>query len=56
MGVTLAAGYSLDWIKRLLGSEDSFVTFTKYAEESPIGSLGVTIYVVKDGREIMILP
>lgn len=42
MGVTLAAGYSLDWIKRLLGSEDSFVTFTKYAEESPIGSLGVT--------------
>ncbi|MGX7204764.1 FGGY-family carbohydrate kinase [Enterococcus pingfangensis] len=35
-------GYPLDWIKKILGSEDSFITFTKYAEESPIGSLGVT--------------
>lgn len=42
MGVTLAAGYSLDWIKELIGAEDSFETFTKLAEESPIGSLGVT--------------
>ncbi|GCF92563.1 xylulose kinase [Enterococcus florum] len=42
MGVTLAAGYSLDWFKKFLAPEESFTAFTRLAEDSPIGSQGVT--------------
>ncbi|MGG5332719.1 xylulokinase [Enterococcus sp. AZ163] len=42
MGVTLAAGYSLDWLKKLLAPEESFTAFTQSAADSPIGSQGVT--------------
>ncbi len=42
MGVTLAAGYSLEWLKKLLAPEESFPTFTQSAKDSPIGSQGVT--------------
>lgn len=41
MGVTLSAGYSLDWLKQIMAPTESFETFTKTAEESPIGSNGV---------------
>lgn len=41
MGVTLAAGYSLDWFKKLLASEETFAAFTQLAEKSPVGSQGV---------------
>lgn len=42
MGVTLAAGYSLDWFKQLLDPNETFAAFTQSAEVSPVGSRGVT--------------
>ncbi|MBO1306015.1 xylulokinase [Enterococcus sp. 669A] len=42
MGVTLSAGYSLDWFKNILAPDDSFASFTQAAENSPIGSQGLT--------------
>ena len=42
MGVTLAAGYSLEWFKRIVAPEESFETFTELAEQSPVGSRGIT--------------
>lgn len=42
MGVTLSAGYSLDWFKKILSPTESFENFTKTAEESMIGSHGIS--------------
>lgn len=42
MGVTLSAGYSLDWFKTILAPSESFATFCEAAEQSPVGSKGVT--------------
>lgn len=41
MGVTLSAGYSLEWLKKLLGDARSFSEFMKEAEYSPLGSGGL---------------
>ncbi len=41
MGVTLAAGYSLDWFKQTFAPNESFAELTKTAQESPIGSHNV---------------
>lgn len=38
MGVTLSAGYSLNWFKNILLPESTYEDFTKLAEESYIGS------------------
>lgn len=38
MGVTLSAGYSLEWFKRIVSEESNFEEFTKLAEKSPLGS------------------
>lgn len=48
MGVTLAAGYSFDWLKRTFLAETSFSEIVKRAYESPIGANGLlfTPYLV----------
>ncbi|MGM0168588.1 xylulokinase [Enterococcus sp. AZ135] len=42
MGVTLSAGYSLDWLKKILAPNESFATFCDAAEQSSVGSRGIT--------------
>lgn len=41
MGVTLSAGYSLEWLKKLLDDDQSFGDFMEEAESSPLGSGGL---------------
>lgn len=41
MGVTLSAGYSLEWLKKLLDDDRSFTEFIKEAETSPLGANGL---------------
>ncbi len=41
MGVTLSAGYSLEWLKKLLGDDRPFDEFMKEAEISATGSGGL---------------
>lgn len=41
MGVTLSAGYSLEWLKKLLGDDMEFHEFIKDAENSPLGANGL---------------
>lgn len=41
MSVTLAAGYSLNWLKRTFFDDDSFETIMRQAETSKIGSNGL---------------
>ncbi|GAX05353.1 xylulose kinase [Secundilactobacillus pentosiphilus] len=48
MGVTLAAGYSLNWFKRTFASDDSFDDMVASAAESTVGANGLlyTPYIV----------
>ena len=48
MGVTLAAGYSLSWLKKTFAPDDSFNDFVSSAEQSSIGAHGLlfTPYIV----------
>lgn len=48
MGVTLAAGYSLNWFKQAFGPKEDFTAFVKQAEQSQIGAHGLlfTPYIV----------
>ncbi|MFD1465910.1 xylulokinase [Lapidilactobacillus mulanensis] len=48
MGVTLAAGYSLSWLKKTFAPDDSFDDFVGSAEQSTIGAHGLlfTPYIV----------
>lgn len=41
MGVTLSAGYSLQWLKKMLGDDQSFGDFMQEAETSPLGAKGL---------------
>lgn len=41
MGVTLSAGYSLEWLKKLLEDDQDFAEFIKEAEISPLGANGL---------------
>lgn len=41
MGVTLSAGYSLEWLKKLLNDKQNFSDFMKEAGASPLGSNGL---------------
>lgn len=41
MGVTLAAGYSLDWFKKVFAPNESFDEFLKDIDSVPIGSNGL---------------
>lgn len=41
MGVTLSAGYSLEWIKQLFSNEEDFETFLRPISESKIGANGL---------------
>ena len=41
MGVTLSAGYSLEWLKKLLDDDRPFDEFMKEAESSPPGANGL---------------
>lgn len=38
MGVTLAAGYSLDWFKQIFAPTESYEELTSLAQTSPVGS------------------
>ena len=42
MGVTLSAGYSLDWLKKIMAPNQNFNEFTRLAEKSFAGSQGLT--------------
>lgn len=44
MGVTLSAGYSLEWFKNIICEDSLFEDFTKLAEKSPIGSRGIQFH------------
>jgi len=48
MGVTLAAGYSLDWFKKTFVKEVSFEALFQHIKEVPVGSKGLlfTPYIV----------
>ncbi|MFT8729412.1 MAG: xylulokinase [Oenococcus oeni] len=48
MGVTLAAGYSLSWLKNTFGKADNFDDFVKSASNSTVGAKGLmfTPYIV----------
>ncbi|SDC65729.1 xylulokinase [Paenibacillus sp. UNCCL117] len=48
MGVTLAAGYSLDWLKKTVAPQHSFDSFVSAAAQVPIGAGGLlfTPYLV----------
>lgn len=48
MGVTLAAGYSLNWFKRTFSKDMEFSNFVALARDSPIGANGLlfTPYIV----------
>ncbi|WP_159886691.1 xylulokinase [Paenibacillus puerhi] len=48
MGVTLAAGYSLDWLKKTVAPDETFDAFVAAAGEVPVGSGGLlfTPYLV----------
>ena len=48
MGVTLAAGYSLSWLKKTFGPTDDFTDFVSSAAESKVGANGLvfTPYIV----------
>lgn len=48
MGVTLAAGYSLSWLKQTFGKSDDFTAFVASAAQSSIGAHGLlfTPYLV----------
>lgn len=48
MGVTLAAGYSLSWLKKTFGPTDDFSDFVASAAESTVGANGLvfTPYIV----------
>lgn len=48
MGVTLAAGYSLSWLKKTFGPDESFNDFVGSASNSTIGARGLmfTPYIV----------
>ena len=48
MGVTLAAGYSLDWFKRTFAPNESFEQLLQGVESVPIGANGLlyTPYLV----------
>lgn len=41
MGVTLSAGYSLEWLKKLLNDDRSFSDFMEEVKESPLGANGL---------------
>ncbi|WP_250129977.1 FGGY-family carbohydrate kinase [Jeotgalicoccus sp. WY2] len=41
MGVTLSAGYSLQWLKKMLGDDQTFGEFMQEAETSPLGAKGL---------------
>lgn len=41
MGVTLSAGYSLEWLKKLLDDDRDFSDFMEEAESSPLGANGL---------------
>ncbi|EUJ32287.1 xylulokinase [Listeria floridensis FSL S10-1187] len=42
MGVTLSAGYSLDWLKKLVAPSETFQELTSEVGDVPIGSDGIT--------------
>ncbi|WP_159722367.1 xylulokinase [Enterococcus sp. CSURQ0835] len=44
MGVTLAAGYSLEWFKKVFAPTESFAELTQLAVSSPIGSNGILFF------------
>lgn len=48
MGVTLAAGYSLSWLKKTFGPAEDFTSFVASAENSTVGANGLvfTPYIV----------
>ncbi|WP_137597046.1 xylulokinase [Paucilactobacillus kaifaensis] len=48
MGVTLAAGYSLSWLKKTFGPTDDFTEFVSSAAKSKVGANGLvfTPYIV----------
>ncbi|CAD2077632.1 Xylulose kinase [Jeotgalicoccus aerolatus] len=41
MGVTLSAGYSLEWLKKMLGDDQTFGEFMEEAKTSPLGAKGL---------------
>src|SRR5699024_11702793 len=41
MGVTLSAGYSLEWLKQLLGPDQDFASFLKNIGDSSPGANGL---------------
>lgn len=41
MGVTLSAGYSLEWLKQLMAAEESFDEFLKDINQTKIGACGL---------------
>ncbi|MBU6133823.1 xylulokinase [Staphylococcus xylosus] len=41
MGVTLSAGYSLEWLKQLISADENFTTFLKDINQSEVGANGL---------------
>src|SRR5699024_3061629 len=41
MGVTLSAGYSLEWLKKMLGDDQTFSEFMEETKTSPLGAKGL---------------
>ncbi|MEB7833289.1 FGGY-family carbohydrate kinase, partial [Staphylococcus xylosus] len=40
-GVTLSAGYSLEWLKQLISADENFTTFLKDINQSEVGANGL---------------